>query len=85
MVTYDPSSGAYSKGKDPSAPPTQYHVQFFGDSPLRAWVSGKTGMRAWEGPQGAGDDLRRLLEALLATDPEERPASAQAVMVPAAN
>ena len=36
----------------------QYHVQFFGDSPLRAWVSAKTGMRAWEGPQGAGDDLR---------------------------
>ena len=58
MVTYEPSSGAYSKGKDPSAPPTQYHVQFFGDSPLRAWVSAKTGMRAWEGPQGAGDDLR---------------------------
>jgi hypothetical protein len=32
-------------------------VQFFGEEPLRAWVGAKTGIRTWEGPQGAAEEL----------------------------
>lgn len=61
MVTYDPSTGSYSKpakGKPAGSPPAQFHVQFFGERPLRGWISAKTGMREWVGPKGAGEDLR---------------------------
>jgi hypothetical protein len=58
MVTYDPAVGEYSRAKDPSKPPNQYHCQFFGVTPMRAWVSVNTGSRPWLGPQGAGPDLR---------------------------
>jgi hypothetical protein len=58
MVTYDPATASYSKSKDPSKPPNQYHCQFFGITPMRAWVSANTSLRPWEGDKGAGVDLR---------------------------
>ncbi len=38
MVTYDPNMGVYFRSVSKC---TQYHVQFFGESPVRGWASHK--------------------------------------------
>lgn len=56
MVTYDPLQGAFCRA-GANGQPDKYHMLFFGNVPQRAWISAKA-LRLWEGPKGAGVDIR---------------------------
>ncbi len=43
MITYDPHLGLYFRSANKSI---QYHVQFFGVSPVRGWASNKA-LKVW--------------------------------------